>query len=331
MSQRVPFLARSPAGEKLFTAVQKVFTSAKVPVELVKAAHVDASATHVMAGPLPKESVMELAATLSLTTKVTSARAWAPNSLYSGMTTTTFRSLYDQVNPTFTESSSAILPPAVSGDADEAAISDLKRESNRVISGFYNSEASDSLKDTLTLACNTALKGKGDRQVVTVVSKPMGDMNSSPYDDILKVVSKTEADVRAEEFRSANVVIETVPVGSAWPKMVAFPETLGCVVCPPTEAGAQMESLFAGIAGGNGMVAQTLTSSASKGGVFTCANAEDDENPTGAIVASADLLASLGLKAEAERILKAVEKSYSAKDLSGDKMDATVDAICKNL
>eukprot|EP00668_Euglena_longa_P041912 GGOE01055235.1.p2 GENE.GGOE01055235.1~~GGOE01055235.1.p2 ORF type:complete len:166 (+),score=51.61 GGOE01055235.1:686-1183(+) len=164
-----------------------------------------------------------------------------------------------------------------------------------------------------------------------VVTKPHGDT----FDELLAQVTKAESDGRADELRASSVALETTPVGNAWPKLVMFPEGVNVVVCGPNASGDQVTALFVGIAGGTGMVAQQLVGDAT---VYTSANAEGNENPTGAILATSQLLTALGFDAEAKKIAAAVAKAYTSdrilpKELPGGQADleAFIEAVARNV
>jgi|UniRef100_A0A7S4GIV7 hypothetical protein len=343
MASTVPFVASSALGEKLLGGLQKVLTAAKAPVSLVKtdANAVAASATHILAGPLNPVCTGELANKFALSTKVTKAAAadLYPNTIYPALGCEAVQNLYALSNPDFVSSGGASHTDAVvktkEQDPDGHALKllELQKEQDRSIQNFFNAEAKTSLQETLKMACDKALESKVDKKTVTVVSKP-GDKMSSKFDELFAGVVKSETDSRADELRAASVSVEVTPVGSAWPKMVMYPESTQLLVCPPTEAGEEMATLFIGLAGGTGMVSQKLSGGAS---VYTCANYEDNENPTGALLAACDLLTDMGHEAEAKKVRAALDKTYKTdkilpKDMPGGKADlnAFIEAVAKN-
>jgi hypothetical protein len=338
----VPFLCTSQLGQSLLAGVKKVFEAAKVPVELSIAspANLANTSSHVLSGPLQSSVAAEVADRLSLSTKVTSLNAaqWYPDSLYPKLPVATLRNLYSEINPSFVEREApAVSTGIVPHEPNEISLAELKKEAARSINNFYANEARDSLHDTLKLACNLAISSKlGDRSIVTVVHKPQGDLATSTFDDMLKALTKSETDSRADEFRNSSLSVEVLPSGAAWPKMVVFPETMGYVVCPPAKHGEQMESLLVGLSGGSGMVSQQMCGSKSSSTVYMCANEENDENPTGVLMAACEMLTSMGMKEDAAKILGALEKTYTSKVLPlrvpGGKanLDEFVDAVCAN-
>lgn len=104
----------------------------------------------------------------------------------------------------------------------------MQKESDRAISSFFQNEARDSLHDTLRSAFSWALANKkADRQVVSIVHKPLGPstyfsflffLTRSVFDEFIIQLAKSESDARGEELRSNNVALELQPVGIAWPK-----------------------------------------------------------------------------------------------------------------
>lgn len=258
--------------------------------------------------------------------------------MYPELPVITLRNLYGEINPTFTErEASPVSAGVVPHEANEISLAELKKEAARSINTFYSNEARDSLHDTLKIACNMAMSSKiGDRTVVTVVHKPQGELATSTYDEMLKALTKAETDSRADEFRNSQLSVEMSTTGSAWPKMVVYPESIGYVVCPPAQHGEQMESLLVGLSGGSGMVAQQLSGSKSSSTIYTCANEENDENPTGVLLAACEMLKSMGMKEDAAKIVAALEKTYKSQVLprsvpgGAANLDQFVDAVCAN-
>lgn len=336
-AKSVPFIASTALGEQLLAGVQKVLTAAKAPVSLVKtdAKAVAASATHILAEPLCPASIGELANKYGLSSKVTSATAssWYPNTIYPSLKCEAVQNLYALSNPDYTAAAAPATKALATKDDSALKLLELEKEAERAITTFFNNEAKASLLATLKLACDKAMAGKADKSTITVVTKPAGDALTSPFDDLFAGVVKAETDARADELRASSVSVEVTPVGAAWPKMVMYPESTQMLVCPPTPAGDQVASLFVGMAGGTGMVSQKLVGGAS---VYTCANAEGNDNPTGALLATCDLLTEMGFTAEAKTILAALDKTYKAKvipqELPGGKanMDAFIHEVVKN-
>jgi hypothetical protein len=341
MAKAVPYVCTSKFGEALLGGLKKVFTAVNAPVELtmVTAQKCPADATHVFAGPLTALATAQLCEKYGLSSKVTSAKAsaWYPSTLYPTFPSVTVRNLYDQINPSFLQrpppSPTASIVPK---EPNELSLYEIQKESSRTIDNFFGNEARESLQDTLKVAISLAIAQKiGEKGTVTVVHKPQGEISTSTFDEMAKALSKSELDARADELRSNNVSLEMSAVGSAWPKMVMFPESLGYVVCPPTKTGLQMEQLLSGLGGGSGMVAQRLAGAKATSTVFTCANETTDENPAGALVAASELLSSLGFKDEAAKLLKGVEKAMTKaapKGIPGGSasLDDFVDAVCQN-
>lgn len=344
MAKAVPYICSSQLGEALLAGVQKVFQAASIGVEFSKISPAACASVsgHVLAGPLSGAATAEVADRLSLSSKLTSSEAapWYPESIYPKLPAVTVRNLYSEINPSFTERA-APSPTAgiVPHDPNELSLLELRKEATRSINSFFSGEARDSIQDTMKVALSRAISNKlGDRSVVTVVHKPQGDLSTSTFDELIKGVAKSETDARADELRNSNISVEVTPVGSAWPKLVVFPESVGYVVCPSTKHGEQLESLLIGLTGGSGMVAQQIAGAKSQAVVHTCANTDDDENPTGILLASAELLTGLGMKEEAAKIVKALEKTYvSDKVLPASVPSGSaglgdfVDAVIKNL
>lgn len=282
--------------------------AAKAPVSLVKtdAKFAPADAKFLLAEPLTPAAAGELANKYGLSSKVTKGAAsqWYPNSIYPALSCEVVQNLYAFSNPSFTSSTAAPSKALTVKDESAVKLAELQKEQERSIGAFFREEATKSVQSTVRLACEKAIGTKADRKTVMVVTKPSGDA----YDDLLAQVTKAESDGRADELRASSVALEVTPVGSAWPKLVMFPESTNLVVCPPNAAGEQVATLFVGLAGGSGMVSQQLVGDAT---VFTCANAEDNENPTGALLAAAELLAALGCEAESKKVAEAVGKAYT--------------------
>jgi hypothetical protein len=318
MSKTIPYICSSQLGQSLLAGVKKVFAAAQVPVEFttVSTKNLSADATVFLSGPLSAPAAAEVADKLSLSTRITSSNAaqWYPSSIYPKLPVVTLRNLYSDINPSFAEREAPSLSAGiVPHEPNEISLAELQREAARSIYTFFTNEARDSIHDTLKLACNMAISTKlGERTVVTVVHKPQGELATSTFDEMLKTLTKAETDSRADEFRNSSLSVELIAAAAAWPKMVVHPESIGYVVCPPAKHGEQMESLLVGLSGGSGMVAQQLSSSKSASKVYTCANTESDENPTGILLAAGELLSALGLNEESEKIVKAIEKTYTS-------------------
>mmetsp|Transcript_73157 Transcript_73157/g.128906 ORF Transcript_73157/g.128906 Transcript_73157/m.128906 type:complete len:341 (-) Transcript_73157:199-1221(-) len=337
-AKSVPFVASTALGEQLLASVQKVLTAAKVPVTLVKtdAKAIAGSASHILAEPLSTADVGELANKYGLTSKVTSAKAsgWYPNTIYPKLAMEAVQNLYAASNPSFASASAAPTKAVATRDDSALKLLELEKEAERAITGFFSQEAKASLLSTLKLAVDSAISGGTDKSNVCVISKPAGDGMTSPFDDLLAGVVKAETDARADELRASSVSVEVSPVGQAWPKLVMFPENTQMVVCPPTASGDQVASLVAGMGGGSGMVSQKCVGGSAT--VYTCANKSDVENPTGILIATCELLTEMGYKAEATKIMAALEKTYKAKvlpkELPGGSAsgDAFISEVVKN-
>nr|6TDU_B Chain B, ATPTB3 [Euglena gracilis]6TDU_b Chain b, ATPTB3 [Euglena gracilis]6TDV_B Chain B, ATPTB3 [Euglena gracilis]6TDV_b Chain b, ATPTB3 [Euglena gracilis]6TDW_B Chain B, ATPTB3 [Euglena gracilis] len=333
-AKTIPFVASTALGERLFAGVQKVLAAAKAPVSLVQtdAKFAPADAKYLLAEPLSAAATGELANKYGLSSKVTSGAAsqFYPNSIYPSLNVEVVQNLYALSNPAFSSLSATTTKAVTVKDESAIKLAELQKETERNISSFFRDEANKSVQATLRLACDKAIKTKADKKTVMVVTKPHGDA----FDDLLAQVTKSESDGRADELRNSSVSVEPTLVGNAWPKLVMFPEGVNVVVCGPNASGDQVAQLFVGIAGGTGMVAQQLVGDAV---VFTSANAEDNENPTGALLAASNLLTALGHEAEAKKIAAAVAKAYTTdrilpKELPGGKADleAFIDAVAKH-
>jgi len=333
-SKTIPFVASTAFGGQLFSSLQKVLAAVKAPVTLVQteAKVAPSGAKHLLAGPLNSASSGELANKFSLNSRVTKglASGWYPNSTYPTLNVEVVQNLYGQANPAFVSAGGTTALPKALAVKDEsgAKLVEIQKETDRAISAFFRDEATRSLQGTVRVACNRAVKTKADRKTVVVVTKPHGDV----FDELLTQAAKSEADGRADELRSNSVALETSPVGNVWPKLVMFPEGINQVVCPANAAGDQITALFTGIAGGTGMVSQQLVGDAT---VYTCANDEGTDNPTGALLATCELLTDLGHEAEAKKITAALASVYAdkiiPKELPGGKasLDEFIEAVAK--
>lgn len=262
------------------------------------------------------------------------ASGWYPGTIYSKLDMEAVQNLYAASNPTFVSDSARPTKAVATKDDSALKLLELEKDAERAITGFFKEEAKASLLSTLKLAVDKAISGGSDKANVCVISKPAGDGLTSPFDELLAGVVKSETDARADELRASSCSVEVSPVGQAWTKLVMFPENTRTVMCPPTPAGDQVAALVAGMGGGSGMVSQKCVGGSAT--VYTCANNSDVENPTGILIATCELLTEMGYTAEATKIMAALEKTYKGKvlpkELPGGSAsgDAFINEVIKN-